>query len=199
MPLSAAEKAVKMETLRLRKTRILVECGILIAMATVLGFIPIFQLPMGGSITLCSTMPLVVLSFRHGWKWGMISALAFGGIQMMLGFKNVLYAPTLLSQIGCALLDYLLAYMAVGFACIFSLGFSSPAARVVAGTVISGLLRYFCSFLSGILIWGGYAPEGTPVWLYSLTYNGSFMVPEIILTTIASVLVLRITWNRLHI
>ena len=59
------------------------------------------------------------------------------------------------------------------------------------GTAVAGLIRYACSFLSGILIWGEYAPEDMPVWLYSLTYNGSYMIPEIILTVLVVVLIIK--------
>ena len=53
--------------------------------------------------------------------------------------------------------------------------------------------RFLCSFASGILIWGEYAPEGQPVWLYSLTYNGGYMLPELIITVAAAVLLARCT------
>ena len=167
------------------RTRTLVECGMLIAVATVLGYIPIYSLPMGGSITLCATAPLVILSYRQGWKWGLFAATVHGVIQLMLGFSNVMYCPTLLTMIGCALLDYILAYAVVGLSSKFTFGIEKNTVAVIAGTLATGLLRYLCSFVSGVLIWGGYAPEGMPVWQYSLLYNGSFMLPEIILTTIA--------------
>ena len=178
------------------RTRTLVECGLMIAMATVLSYIPIFEMPMGGSITLCSTVPLVIVSFRHGLKWGLFTGGVHGVIQTMLGFKNVLYCTTILSMAGCVLLDYFLAYMVVGASCVFGKGLRNRSAGVAVGTMATGLLRYLCSFLSGILIWGGYAPEGTPVWVYSLTYNGSFMVPEIVLTTVAAVVVMRLVVRR---
>ena len=59
--------------MRSTKTKTLVECALMIALATILGYIPIFELPQGGSITACSMMPLVVASFRHGPKWGLFT------------------------------------------------------------------------------------------------------------------------------
>ena len=53
------------------------------------------------------------------------------------------------------------------------------------------MLRYLCSFLSGILIWGAYAPEDMPVWLYSLTYNGSYMIPEAVLSTVVAIILVK--------
>lgn len=178
------------------KTRILVECALMIALATVLGYIPLFEMPMGGSITLCSMVPLVVASFRNGAKWGVFTGTVHGIIQMMLGMKNVLYCTTILSMAGCILLDYVLAFAVMGTACVFAKAFANRSIGIAAATVITGLLRLFCSFLSGILIWGGYAPEGTPVWLYSLEYNASFMIPEIIITVIAAVAVMKIVEKK---
>ena len=68
---------------------------------------------------------------------------------------------------------------------------------MAAGVTVAGLLRYLCSFLSGIIIWKEYAPETMPVWLYSLGYNGSYMIPEIILTAIAAVLVMQVMDRQL--
>ncbi|HJB25139.1 MAG TPA: energy-coupled thiamine transporter ThiT [Firmicutes bacterium] len=150
------------------KTRTLVECGLMVALAMVLSFIPIFEMPMGGSITLCS-----------------------GVIQLLLGIKNVMVCKTIWAAIGCILLDYLIAFTVIGLSCVFSHGWKHRLLGIGVGTAIAGLIRYLCSFLSGILLWGQYAPEDMPVWLYSLTYNGSYMIPEIILTVIVVVLIMK--------
>lgn len=178
--------------MRSTKTKTLVECALMIALATILGYIPIFELPQGGSITACSMMPLVVASFRHGPKWGLFTGFIFSLIQMLLGFENVLYCTTFGAMLLCILLDYVVAYTVMGLACVFGAPFKNTSVKTAVGTVVTGLLRYLCSFLSGILIWGGYAPEGMPVWLYSLTYNGSYMIPEIILTAVAAVIVMKV-------
>ena len=64
------------------------------------------------------------------------------------------------------------------------------------GAAVVCFLRFVCSFLSGIVIWGAYAPEGTPVWIYSLTYNGGYMLPELIITT-AGIVLLSLMMPRL--
>lgn len=181
------------------KTRILVECALMIAVATALGYIPLFEMPQGGSITLCSMVPLVIVSMRYGARWGVLTGGVHGLIQMMLGIKNVMYCTTFLTMAGCILLDYILAFAVLGLTCVFASMLKNRSAGIAAGTVITGLLRLFCSFLSGILIWGAYAPEGTPVWLYSLGYNASFMIPEIILTTIAAVAIMKLVDKRLPV
>lgn len=178
------------------KTRTLIECALMVALSTLLGYIPLFEMPMGGAITLCSMAPLAVASYRHGIKWGLGTAGVHGLLQMMLGFKNVLYATTLIAMIGCVLLDYIIAFGAMGLACVFAKPFANKSAGYAVGVVATGLLRLACSFLSGILIWGGYAPEDMPVWLYSLQYNASYMLPEILITAIATVAVMKVLDKR---
>lgn len=166
------------------KTRILVEGAMLIALATILSYIKLFEMPFGGSITL-EMLPLVVMGFRNGPKWGVATGFVHGLLQMIIGFSNVLYCATLIAQIGCILLDYLLAFSVLGLAPVFTkvCGANKKMGYVV-GAIIAGFLRFVCSFLSGWLLWGSYAPEGTAPVVYSLTYNGSYMVPDIIILAV---------------
>lgn len=165
------------------KVRIMVEGAMLIAMAYVLALIKFYELPQGGSITL-EMLPLVVMGLRNGSKWGCLTGLVHGLIQMILGFDNVMYCSTLIAQIGCILLDYLLAFTVLGLAPAFAKPFQNQVFGAVFGAVIVGLLRFLCSFLSGWLLWGSYAPEGMTAVVYSLGYNGSYMVPDIIITAV---------------
>ena len=68
------------------KTRVLVECALMVAIGTVLANIKIFTMPNGGSVTLLSMLPFVLVSFRHGVKWGLFTGLVNGCLQMLLGF-----------------------------------------------------------------------------------------------------------------
>lgn len=166
------------------KTLTLVEGGMLIALATVLSYIKLFEMPQGGSITL-EMIPIVIMGYRHGTKWGLGTGFVHGLLQMIIGFSNVMYCATLLAQIGCILLDYLLAFSVLGAAPLFAkLCGANKKAGYVVGAVIVGLLRFVCSFLSGWLLWGSYAPEGTGAVVYSLTYNGSYMIPDIIILAV---------------
>ena len=167
---------------KMNKTLILVEGAIMIALATVLSYLKVYELPQGGSITL-EMIPLVVMGIRHGNKWGCFTGFVHGLLQMMLGFSNVLYCATLISQIGCILLDYILAFAALGLAAAFAKP-SNTMRGVVTGAVVVGLLRFLCSFLSGWLIWGSYAPENMSTPVYSLVYNGAYMVPDIIILAV---------------
>ncbi|MCL2056419.1 MAG: energy-coupled thiamine transporter ThiT [Oscillospiraceae bacterium] len=178
--------------MKISRTRTLVECALMAAMAVILTLIPVFRMPWGGSVTLFSMVPLVIASMRHGVKWGLLTGAVFGVIDCILGFQNVLYAATLLTQAGVIFLDYAAAYTVMGLACVFASFVPNKAAGVAVGAAVTGLLRYFCHFISGILIWGSYAPEGTPVWIYSLTYNGSYMIPEIVITVVGAVVIMRV-------
>ena len=147
------------------KTRTLVECALMIALGTVLANIKIFEMPNGGSITLLSMLPFILISFRHGVKWGLFTGFVNSLLQMLLGF-----------------------YALLGLACVIAKPFKNRLAGVAVGTAAVCGIRFLCSFLSGVLIWGNLS-DGLPAWTYSLTYNGSYMLPETILTTIAAVLI----------
>ena len=169
-------------------TRVLVEAALMVALAMVLSKIEIPLWLQGGSITLASMLPIIFVAMRNGVKWGLIAGLTHGLIQMMLGFHNVLYCTTLAAQVGCILLDYIIAYTALGLAPVFGKVSEKPMVKIAFATASVCFVRFVCSFLSGILIWGGYAPEGSVVWIYSLAYNGGYMLPETIITTAVAVM-----------
>ena len=174
------------------KTRILVECALMIAIGTVLSNIKFFTMPNGGSITLLSMLPFVLVSFRHGAKWGLFTGFVNSCLQMIMGF----YPPpasTFLYFLGEVLLDYVLAFMALGLAELFARPFKNRTVGVAVGTFAAGFLRFMCSFLSGALLWGSYQESyewarGMSVWLYSFIYNGSYMLPELLITTVCAVI-----------
>jgi thiamine transporter len=150
-------------------------------------------LPFGGSISI-GVVPILFISFRHGWAWGGGTALVFVGIQMITGF----YAPPIANfgyYLLMILLDYVLAYGIMGFACIFASPFKNRLVGYTVATAITGAIRFVCSFFSGVLIWNGnfYVDEGEAIpsllsaisdggaWIYSLGYNGGYMLPTVIL------------------
>ena len=164
----------------------------MIAVGTVLGKISIFSMPYGGSVTLLSMLPFVLVSFRHGVKWGLMTGFVDALLQMLLGF----YAPpagTVIAFIGVVMLDYVLAFTLLGSADWFARFFRTRAVGVAVGTAAVCVIRFLCSFLSGALLWGSYQEyyewaKGMSVWLYSFIYNATYMLPELVLTTIAAVL-----------
>ena len=169
------------------KTRIMVECALMIALGTILANIKIYELPNGGSITLFSMLPFIMISFRHGVKWGLFTGFVNGCLQMLLGFWAP-PTPTFLYFLGEVLLDYLVAFMALGTAEFFARPFKNRMVGVAVGTAVAGFLRFMCSFLSGVLVWGNLS-DGLPAWTYSLTYNGSYMLVECIICIALGLLV----------
>ena len=151
------------------KTRIMVECALMIALGTILANIKIYELPNGGSITLFSMVPFILVSFRHGVKWGLFTGFVNSLLQMLLGFYAP-PAPGLLPLVGMILLDYVLAFSFLGLACVFAKPFKNKLVGVAVGSAAVCVLRFLCSFLSGVLIWGNLS-DGLPAWIYSLTYN----------------------------
>ena len=148
--------------------------------------IKIFELANAGSIPLYSMVPFILVSFRHGVKWGLFTGFVNSLLQMLLGFYAP-PAPGLLPLFGMIMLDYVLAFTLLGLASLFAKPFSNRLVGVGVGTAVVCLIRFLCSFLSGVLIWGNLS-EGLPAWTYSLGYNASYMLPETILTVVATVL-----------
>ena len=163
------------------KTKKLSLAGILIALATVLSFVKLFDMPNGGSVTAGSMVPILLFSMMADFKWGIIQASVYGLIQMMIGW----YAPpvqTVFSFIAVVLLDYVVAFGVLGLAGPISRKLGDKPWSVMVASFVVLFLRFLCHFATGILIWNSYAPEGQPVWLYSLLYNGGYMLFETIIS-----------------
>ena len=74
---------------RQKKTRKLTLTGIMIALGTVLSFVPIWQMPLGGTVTLLSMIPIVCLTVLYGMKWGFYSCFIYSVLQLIIGvIKN---------------------------------------------------------------------------------------------------------------
>ena len=172
-------------------TRRLTETAILIAMGTVLSLFKI-DLPFGGGVTACSMLPLVIISFRYGWKWGGFAGFVYSVLQLFLGLDNVRYASSAVMAAGIILLDYILAYTVIGFASLFGGKPSNTRKALIFGIVVSFILRLACHYVTGAWIWGEWMPEAfmgmtmTSPWIYSFLYNGWYMLAEIVLTVCAA-------------
>lgn len=180
----------------------LVLAGVLIALGTVLSFIKVFDLPYGGSITLCSMLPVMLFSYRAGIKWGLGAGFTFSVLELLFGL-DALKGVSGTTVAGSVLLDYLLAFTVLGLAGLFRGRIKNDPAAFTLGCFVAGMLRYACSFLSGWILWGEYADVNfSPVLAgmsgqqlaccYSLVYNGSYMIPEIIVTCIVGFLVMQL-------
>lgn len=208
------------------KTRRLTESAMLLAVAIVLElvsklFIPEF--PFGGQITLVSMLPVVLISYRHGVKWGFASAFAYALLEMAIGTKTVMAAfqpdyfgegVMITNALIMCLLDYVVAFTVLGLGGMFRNRIEKPGAALVAGSLVALAGRYLAHIASGYILFAGYAewffthekfplPEFGAMLLeklspdmlglvYSVVYNGMFMIPEMIFTSIVALLLSRI-------
>ena len=170
--------------------RKLVECAILMAMAVILNFLKINSFwVLGGSITVVSMLPILLAGYRHGIKWGAMTGIGYAVLQILLDMAQITsWGLTPAIFIGTLVLDYLLAYGGLSFAGLFH--------GKKNGLWISSLVcltwRYAMHFLSGIILFAEYDQVGFTPFTWSLAYNGSYMIPEIILTTAVAFLLSRI-------
>jgi thiamine transporter len=108
---------------------------------------------------------------------------------MLLGFY-IPPAGTWWALVLCIVLDYLVAFSVVGAADVFAKPFGKK--RIIGycvGAVAVCLIRFASSFLSGVILWGSHAPENMNVWVYSLVYNSSYMLPNAVLTGVFAVII----------
>lgn len=152
----------------------LTEAGIMIAAAQILSYLKIFEAPYGGSVTAGSMIPIIMFSLRWGLKPGLLAGTAYGILQFLLG--GAIYSYHILS----ILFDYVLAFGLLGLAG----SFRSSAKGVFLGSGLGVLGRFLCHVISGIVVWASYAPEGMNPLYYSVMYNGSYLLPELVITLI---------------
>ena len=158
--------------------RCLCEGAIMLALAQVLGYIKLWQLPNGGSVTL-SMLPIFVFCIRWGFGPGLLVSFAFGLLQL---FLDVAYSAGWQSIIG----DYLLAFAVMGFAGLFK----GKKNGIYWGSLLGTFLRFLVHYVTGATLWAEYMPDEffgmtmTSPWIYSALYNGSFLLLSLVLTLV---------------
>ena len=172
-----------------KSTRRLVESAVMIAIGTVLSMFP-FTAPWayGGGITICSMLPLVIIAHRYGTKWGLFTAFVYSVLQLILGVSNVQYATNFIMAVGIVLLDYTIAFTVIGLSACFNGVIKNRLVSIVVGIVFTFALRFVCHFISGWIIWEALWPNevGLASPMYSLVYNGGYMLPETIITALVA-------------
>ncbi len=165
--------------------RKLTESAVLLAIATVLSLIKVADLPYGGSITIASMLPIILISYRYGIRWGLLSGLAYAALQQLFGLNTLSYATSAQAMIAIILLDYIIAFTISGLGGVFRKKLSQPVALVL-GALLVGLLRFICHFISGATVWAGLSIPNEAALLYSLGYNATYMIPETIILMIVA-------------
>ncbi len=200
--------------------------AMMVALATVISFIcslipvPPFNFPFGGGITIAGMLPIVLVAYLYGTRWGLLTGFVYSLIQMLLGHATVssLFLPIeeggmqLWAALLICFIDYILAYTVLGLGGLFRKK-ATPTKALVLGCVVALSARYLCHIVSGAIFYGVWAEwfftlEGiyelmgkvildtfsghSLSILYSLVYNGCYMIPEIIITPLVALVVLRI-------
>lgn len=198
----------------MKNTKKLTICAMMVALASALAILSMFspiQLPFGGSVTFGSMVPIVLVGYMFGTKWGLGSAFVFAIVQMILGASTVssFFMPGdsqmfWVNAVLVCLIDYILAYTALGFSGIFANKIKSTSGALCLGSIVALALRYLCHIVSGAIFFGAWAEwfftdvasgafgewvlshmsGGMLALFYSIVYNGLYMIPEIILTAV---------------
>ena len=172
------------------KITIMCECAVMLSLSIALSFIPIYEAPMGGSVTLLSMLPVLMVGVRHGLKWGVGTSFLFAMFQLFQALiKGTVfpYCIGIFMILICAAFDYILPFTALGLTGLAhkkdgSLG----RIRTLVIMAVLIVFRFCCHFVTGVAIWDQWAPEGMGKYLYSLIYNGTYMLPELVLTVAAA-------------
>ncbi|MBO5954086.1 MAG: energy-coupled thiamine transporter ThiT [Oscillospiraceae bacterium] len=209
---------------KVSKTRQLTESAMLLAMAIVLELIAKMFIPeqtFGGQITIVSMLPVVLISYRHGLKWGFVTSFTYALLEMAIGMKTVSAAflpgyfgdgAMILNALLMCLLDYVLAFTLLGLGGLFRNRIKNPGTGLMCGSLVALGARYLAHIASGYILFSSYAEwyftqEGFPAWgaqlvealnpevlglTYSVVYNGMYMIPEMIFTAIAALILARV-------
>lgn len=165
-------------------TKMLALGAVCMALSNVLSMIKLFDMPQGGSITPASMLPLMLFAYVYGVGPGMTVGAVYGVMQFMI-------EPYFLS-VPQMLLDYPIAFAMVGLAGLFSKN-ENRALGLSLGVVLGSLGRFVAAVLSGVVFFAEYAGDQNP-WVYSIGYNGAYMLPECIICVVLALAVgLRLT------
>ena len=168
------------ESVQIARVRVMVEIALMAALAIVLSNIKLFRMPYGGSLSL-EMIPVFYVAARYGGVAGCLTGL-------LLGLGQLFFGPYVVHP-AQLVLDYPLAFALIG------VGGFIPARNLFlteAGVILGSLLRYAAHVISGVIFFSEYAPEGSNVWIYSLGYNVSYLIPQVILALIVVYPIIRL-------
>ena len=152
-------------------TRALTYGALCMAMSFVLSYIKLYSMPLGGSVTLASMLPLLWYSNKFGMRNGFIAGAAYGLLQLI-------QKPEIYHWVQ-VLLDYPLAFMMLGLA--------GSVKNLQLGSILGVAGRWICHILSGAIFFAEWVPEGwSSAWVYSAAYNGAYLLVELILCVVLS-------------
>lgn len=211
-------------------TQRIVVSAMMLAIATVLAFVcayvPFLNFPFGGGITIASMLPIILVSYLYGVKWGLFTGAVYSLIQMLMGHGTIvaMFLPNddayqgAFRAIVICFLDYMVAYTVLGLGGLFRNKIKKRTAALCLGAIVALSLRYVVHIVSGAVFYGAFAEwfftdtvfadmefskwimrnmSGSLLaFVYSIIYNGCYMIPEIIITTAAAIPVSRVPFVK---
>lgn len=182
-----------------KKVSILTEGAAMVALSFILSFLSIVKFPWGGSITVLSMLPVIVFALRHGVRVGLGTAFVYSVLQFAQGAMGGLFGWGLTPGVLVAviLLDYIVPYTLLGVAGLFG---NKKYETILWGVVTAILCRFACHYISGVAIWKTvgeiFGLNIQNPFVYSLVYNGAYMLPELIFTTIGALYIFNLPQIR---
>ena len=148
------------------KTKKITASALLLAIATVLSLLKLYELPFGGSVTVASMVPVVLISYIYGTKWGLFSAFIYSILQLISGIATGIVSKMFLpgdeqmllwQAISICVLDYILANVALGFGGIFKNKLKHRTSEIILGSVLALFLCWLMHTISGAIFYGAWA------------------------------------------
>lgn len=161
-----------MENKKTKNVRALTISALMIALAVILDQIKLFQMPQGGSVTLFGMLPIILLGYILGTKWGLLGGTCTGIINLIFG-GYVIHPAQLV-------LDYVLAFAVMGLSGLVR----NKKNGLTLGYIVGVGARYICFVLSGWIFFGEYAPANFSALTWALWYNITFVAAEAVMTLI---------------
>jgi thiamine transporter len=152
-------------------TRMLSAGALCVALAFLLSFLTLWRLPQGGSITPASMLPLFIYAYLFGAVPGVAAGTVYGVLQLIQG-------PYIVHPVQF-LTDYILPFAILGLAGLFR-----KDRQLWIGVLFASFLRFAIHTVSGVVFFAMYAPPDQNVWIYSSLYNGTYMLPEMLICLI---------------
>ncbi|WP_067840992.1 energy-coupled thiamine transporter ThiT [Amphibacillus sediminis] len=171
-----------------KRTLFLIEVAIFTALALVLDVIPFLSFKVwaqGGSVSF-AMIPIFIVAFRWGVKGGLLSGFLYGILQIAIGEAWIMHPAQ-------GALDYPVAFTVLGLAGLFAPAVQAAIKRgntgrfigfVAIGVLIGIILRFVAHYLAGVIFFESLI-DGMNIWMYSLVYNGSYLLPSFIINVVA--------------
>ena len=178
------------------KVTLLTESAVMVALAFALSCAKLYEMPLGGSVTIASMLPIMLISMKYGSLVGVGTGFVYSLTQALqaLAAGNVFpYCETGATLVICVLFDYIFPFTVLGLAGIFKDAklFKKQEIAFYVGIISVVAARFISHFITGVAIWGQWAPDGMGKYIYSLAYNGSFLAVDFLICIVVAVLMMR--------